>query len=216
MSNTKKMIHVLNKNELNDINLKGPKIFYSELYNYKYVYDNIKLNDYIGFCQYRRYFDFIFNDFNINDIFNNCDIIAGEKISFPFSVKTQYKSCHNIDDLNIVIDIIKNDFNEYYNDFIKFLDQNILYCHNMFIMKSNDFKKYCNFIFNVLEKYLYNINYDVINRVKNNINKYHNNLDNKQYRIGGFLGERLTSFYIMNNFNKIYVYETKLKFFRNL
>lgn len=81
-------------------------------------------------------------------------------------------------------------------------------------MKSNDFKKYCNFIFNVLEKYLYNINYDVINRVKNNINKYHNNLDNKQYRIGGFLGERLTSFYIMNNFNKIY--ETKLKFFRNL
>lgn len=43
----------------NDITKEGlPGSYYSELHNYRYAAEHFELPDYIGFCGYRKYFNF--------------------------------------------------------------------------------------------------------------------------------------------------------------
>ena len=81
----------------------------------------------------------------------------------------------------------------------------------MFIMKKEDFKEYIKFIFNVLDEYLAIVGTDIEKRIENNKDKYlkrfyPNNDPQYQYRIGGYLAERLTNVFIMTHFKKMKTY----------
>lgn len=192
-------------------NLPLDNKFYSELHHFKHVCDNVKLKKYVGFCHYRRYFDFLDNIPSMNEIFSKYDCITSYPIELGTTVRQQYAQCHNIEDMEIVEDIIKDKYTDYYDMCELFLNGTLLVPYNMFIMKSKDFKEYCEFIFCILDEYLNVVGTDINKRIEDNKDKYlkdyyPNNTVEYQYRIGGYLAERLTNIFLMKKFKKMKIY----------
>lgn len=102
--------------------------------------------DYVGFNHYRRIFNF--RDFHD---YRDYDVLVGRSVQFPKDVRTHYKQCHNEADLNCLSDILTND--NLGDEFNEYLGQREFFAPcNMFIMKTELFKEYCNFMFPTLFK----------------------------------------------------------------
>ena len=191
-----------------DINL-----FYSELSGYYWIYKNYDIKDYIGFCHYRRYFDFFDNIPDIDK--EDCDIILPTPLKFNMSVYNQYKICHNIEDLLFVINIMANKYKVPINIIFEVMEQTQMCCCNMFITSKEIFKEYCEMFFDICNEYLkyYNIKNieDIYKLVENNKSKYlkdgyPGNDIKYQSRIGGFLSVRIFNIFIKwKNLNVKYV-----------
>lgn len=210
---------ITNKSNLRLINCKQDDIlddkFYSELYMYKYVRKKCRLKQYVGFCHYRKYFNFLDNIPNMDEIFSKYDCIVAKPLQWKETVKEQYAKMHNIEDLEIVEKIIKNKFPEYGHACELFLNGHLFIPYNMFIMKREDFKRYCDFVFGVLNEYTNIVGTDINKRIEDNKEKYlksfyPNNTIEYQYRIGGYLAERLTNIFLMNNFKKMKIYDVTI------
>lgn len=191
--------------------LKLDDRFYSELYMLYYVSKNIELPKYVGFCHNRRYFSFLDDIPNLDELFSEYDAICSKAKILKTNVKSQYLSCHNIEDLYIIGGIIAEKYPEQANMWKSFINGNILIPYNMFIMKREDFKEYIDFIFSILDEYLNIIGTDINKRIYDNYEKYiknlyPNNTVEYQYRIGGYIAERLTNLFIMHKFKKIKTY----------
>lgn len=176
--------------------------FYSELYQYKYVYDSLDIPSYIGFCHYRRYFSFM----DEIPTLDGDKVIVTKPMVFNGTVRQHYGLCHNIDDINLIEKIIRDKYPDYYDTCEKFLNGTYFIPCNMFIMSSSRFKQYIEFIFGVMDEYLKIIKYDIEGRINKNKYKYiknfhPNNTFEYQYRIGGYIMERLTNIFILKNFN---------------
>lgn len=100
-------------------------------------------------------------------------------------IRSQYGSCHHIEDLDLVEKIIDE---KEFSDYIRIPMNKECWWHNVFICKKDFFIQYCNFLFTVLNEY-YNINGD---------------------RDICFLAERIGSYFIWKNIprDKIYVSKT--------
>jgi len=78
-------------------------------------------------------------------------------------------------------------------------------------MKREDFKEYIDFIFSILDEYLKIVGTDINKRIYDNYEKYikrfyPNNSVEYQYRIGGYLAERLTNVFLMKHFKRMKIY----------
>lgn len=185
--------------------------FYSELYMLDYVSKNVELKKYTGFCHNRKYFDFLDNIPNLDEVFKEYDCISAKPIIYKTSIKEDYTRCHNIEDLYIIGGIIADKYPEHANMWHNFINGSIFIPYNMFIMKSEDFKEYIKFIFDILDEYVKIVGTDIEKRIIDNQEKYikysyPNNSRQYQYRIGGYLGERLTNLFILTHFKKIKTY----------
>ena len=185
--------------------------FYSELYMLYYVSKNIELPEYVGFCHNRRYFSFLDDIPDLDKIFSEYDAIVAKPKILKTNVKSQYVSCHNIEDLYVIGGIIAEKYPEQANMWKNFINGNILIPYNMFIMKREDFKEYIDFIFSILDEYLKIVGTDINKRIYDNYEKYikrfyPNNSVEYQYRIGGYAAERLTNLFMMHKFKKIKTY----------
>jgi len=185
--------------------LKGS--FYSEIMSYFYVAERVKLKKYVGFCHYRRYFNFMDDIPNIDELIGKYEIIAPKILTFDTTIKEQYKNAHNIEDLYIVSGIIAELYPDYINGWNKLLNGKSMFPYNMFIMKSDEFLEYVKFQQRILYTYISIVGIDIENRINNNKDKYlkdfsPNNEISYQYRIGGYIAERLTSLWIMHNHNQ--------------
>lgn len=179
--------------------------FYSELYMYKYIGKNYQLKDYIGFNHYRRYWAFLDNIPNVGELFTKVDVITALPMTFGGTVKQQYQVCHNVEDLDIITKIIGEKFPAYKNTWEMFLNQSVFFPNNMFIMRKKDFLNYCDFVFSILDEYINIVGTDITKRIEGNKDKYlksfsPNDTVEYQYRIGGYIGERLTNLFILHNF----------------
>ena len=191
---------------------EGSKMFYI----WK-QYKNKKITSkYVGFNHYRRIFSFVNNIPNLEKIFKNYDVILNNHVILNMTIKEQYYENHNGDDIESVLNIIKEKFPDYYKSALKVLNSTKIYFCNIFIMKSDDFIKYGNFVFPTLlefdKKYKFKNDNDVKNYVKT-INKYKKkNIYNKTYekiiseqrRLEGYLLERLSNIFYYHHFKKIY------------
>lgn len=169
------------------------------------------MKKYTGFCHNRKYFDFLDNIPNIDEIFKEYDIATSNPIIYKSSIKDEYAQYHNIEDLYIIGGIIADKYPNYSNMWHNFINNNIFIPYNMFIMKSNDFKEYMKFILDIVDEYVNIVGTDINERIENNKNKYlksfyPNNTRQYQYRIGGYLAERLTNLFILTHFKKIKTY----------
>lgn len=192
------------------------------------VYKNEELKDYIGFCQYRKFFSFFDKVPNVEEIFNEHDIIVAKPLTLKCNLLQQYILCHNVKDLNRIMKICTEMYPEYQNDCVDVLLNKTIYPCNMFIMKKDDFIKYCDFVYNILKVYLKEENIsiynDCINKVKKNTkyylkNFYPNNTEDYQSRFIAYLIERLTNIFIYHNFKKPYqidIVETEQKYGKNI
>ena len=149
-------------------------------------------DEWVGLNHYRRYFE-----------------SPKETTILPTPMRVnmhqQFASCHNINDLIQCEKIIDEYFPDYSMDYAGI---NELYICNMFIMKREDFEKYYEFVFGVLQKFNEQNNLhtdeDVYNYVQNNHKKglYGNKpIDVKyQARLQGFLMERLGTIFFVKYF----------------
>lgn len=185
--------------------------FFSEIYMLKNLPKDLPLHDYVGFCHYRKYFNFLDNIPDIDDIFKDYDIILGNPLIFKCCVQKQYSLAHNIEDLELIGKIIKDNFHDYSKSYDEVVQGNILYPYNIFIMRKEMFIKYITFITEVLNEYIKIIGTDIDERINSNKEKYlkssyPNSTIDYQYRIGGYLAERLTNIFVNRNCNRIKTY----------
>ena len=185
--------------------------FYSELYMLDYIAKNIELKKYTGFCHNRRYFSFLDNIPDLDKIFEEYDLITSKPIIYKTTIKEDYNRVHNIEDLYIIGGIIADKYPDCANMWHNFINGKIFIPYNMFIMKSEDFKEYIKFIFDILDEYVKIIGTDINKRIYDNYEKYiksfyPNNTVEYQYRIGGYIAERLTNVFIISKYKKIKTY----------
>lgn len=128
------------------INISDKNKTYCELTALYWAYKNIKA-DYIGLCHYRRYFDI--DDLNISKY----DVILPKKRHYYIeTIYDHFKHAHGSIGLDIVKEIIQEDYNEYLDSFDNQMNKKSLHIYNMFIMKYDLFINYCDFVFDILEK----------------------------------------------------------------
>lgn len=169
--------------------------------------------EYYGFFHYRRYLSFkceysisknnynikpyitfnklsnelldelYFNEKNMENIIRKYDVIAPLKERNNCSVYEQYKTSefHKIEDLDTIIQIIKEKYPDYVDAMNIYLNSNDMYYCNMFIMKREIFNSYCNWLFSILDEH----------EKLRDLSDY--SVD--EYRVSGFLGERLFGIY---------------------
>jgi hypothetical protein len=136
------------------------------------------------------------------------------------TVENQYKLNHNIDDLNMIIDIIDEYYPEYSETAKKYIkSDNFIPC-NIFIMKKEMFNNYCNFVFDILDKFNKRMGFtcdiDVFNWVVNHIEEYCGNRNGLlksvpyQARIQAFLMERISNIFYNKNFKNPYMVDLLL------
>lgn len=182
--------------------------FYAELYHYKWIAENVKLPKYIGFCHYRKFFLFQAAP-KFDDIFKKYDVIVPKPMQLRCSVRQQYANCHNVEDLDLAAEIVKELYPYYKQEVTACLYSQTFYPCNMFVMKSKDFKAYVKWIFSVLDEFCKRRG-DIRTYIRNNFSKYDKNfpeiknMARYQYRIGGYLAERLTNIYFAKNFKNKY------------
>lgn len=193
--------------------------YFSELFNYHWYRENTPVDempDYIGFCGYRKYFSFLDNFCPevIIAAVKKFGCLCGQKLHLQETVRQHYAWNHNIYDLETLTgcallghheEPISKEFNVYFD---KFLDGHDMFTCNMFIMHRDDFVKMIDFIWTVLIEFNNwqlsgDTDADVQQHVYNEFMAGHTRCIGgvrHQSRIGGYLGERLVSAYIMWKF----------------
>ena len=168
--------------------------FYGEFAQIKYIRHNVDF-DWIVINHYRRRLEV--PDYN--------NIYVPIQNNFVLNVKELYALNHNIEDLALVTDILMNvDLSpNYKSEWIKSLNDNSMFCYNMFSTPKEIFYELIDIYEKIMDKFIEARNFktmdDVIKYCDKMPNKEYNHLP---YRIGGFIAERLTNCYIRTLINK--------------
>lgn len=194
-----KNLGYLKDNEGINISSKNPN--YCELTVIYYMWKNIKKDNVVGLCHYRRYFyknifnnkNNILSDTDIDKITNKYDIILPTPCYFNKSIQKNYCDSHHFEDLLECKNIIKEKYPEFENSFDLVLKRKWAYCFNMIITRKEIFDDYCNWLFDIL--------FDLEKKI--DISKY----DDYNKRVFGFLSERLLNVYIEKNKHKFKIKE---------
>lgn len=188
-------------------NISNLNTSYCELTAQYWVWKNFK-SDIVGFFHYRRYLKLIpVNKFelpyivkrlpvlqdllnwgyekkHIANIFNGYDIIVPLPERFYVSVYDQYINSkdHYQKDIDQVIDIINKKYPYMAKSIEKYLNSDLIYFGNIYIMKWEIFDKYMAWLFDILFEF----------DKQKNVEGY-----NKQaLRVNGYLAERLFGIYL--------------------
>ena len=211
-------------------NISDKNRSYCELTATYWAWKNLDA-DYYGLFHYRRYFSFApdrednpypgksfpdiesalpevkLDEASMRKMIERYDLVIPRKDSAlnttgHKSIYEQYKSEHNIDDLDYCLAYIKDTYPEI-APFTEVLHDSEGYFCNMFIMKKTLFNDYCRFMFDVLSSF----------DEHNDISTYNVH----QYRVDGFLAERLTNIYInyLQSLGKHRVKELQVAYFEN-
>jgi hypothetical protein len=182
--------------------------------------------------QYRRPLEGVNEYMDFDDVFNKYDIITCEPFHHPDhkkptpeepmvidadTVEQGYGFSNCLDDLLILEMAVKTFYPEYSDSWDKYIKQGEdLYYSNGFVMKSEDYDRYSEFLFKCLDGFLsmsgIQDKESLVEHVRYNIEvgKYHRYPNPKQVPeeavkwqtlIGGFLSERLWTLWLRHNFS---------------
>ena len=174
----------------------------SRIYHIYNLYKTGKMSSkYIGFNHYRRYFPFLDNIPDLDEIFLNYDIIVGFMLDMnEKSLRDIYCYFHICKNYDEMINVIKDIKPEYYKTAIEVSNNNILYGKNMFIMKKKDFINYGKFMFDVLFEFDRRHNFKTMDDIYNYVTNYYGKPNEIQKRIQGYLSERLSTIFYYHYF----------------
>jgi hypothetical protein len=170
-------------------NLSEKNPMYCELTAQYWAWRNLKNVEYVGFCHYRRFFDIQTKD--ILDTLRGNDAIV---LKFVYNHPIWQEIVHfvSVEDLTILLMVLKNKYPEYEQTVIDYLYGNILYPKNMFICNKLLFDEYASWLFDVLSECEKNIKPSPYTRGKRTL---------------AYLGEYLLSIYLMHNNLRLKVVE---------
>ena len=172
---------------------------YCELTAQYWYWKNDKSADIVGLCHYRRYFTKylisknskgILRANDIKKILSKYDVIVPQKVYSYRGAYKAYLDCGYEKDLNILEDVIRQNFPEYladYNRYFKFCACN--YPANMYISSKSISDKYSQWLFQVLTEV----------EKKVDITEY----SMQEARIFGYISERLLGVWLHYNNYKI-------------
>ena len=198
--------------------LKGckiPDLYYSELWQMKKVSERKKLPKYIGFCHYRRYFNFMDNVPEIGKTIETYGAITTKKADLGMKMIDQYATWGNPEDLDICTQII----NEKYPDFAPAWNRSLaskqMHLATMSIMRTDDWMDMLDVMWGVAQEFLKRIGGDIVKRVEENPKAYHIGEQpfttfTHELRVGGQFAERINSAWIDWKFPNAYEFPLKV------
>ncbi len=195
--------NMLRDNTQDSIAEKNP--YYSELTGLYWIWKNVQA-DIVGLFHYRRFFNFknditkfhtFTKDFvrrygiterNIEKILQTYDIILPQKTYLDpkhSSIYEHYRQFHYIEDLDIVLDVIKQRYPKMYEIADTFLKQEKqMHICNMMICSKALWDEYATWLF------------DILFEAEKAIQPTLSSRDSLQKRVYGFLSERLLNIFI--------------------
>lgn len=161
---------------------------------------------YIGFVQYRRRLEFP-EDTDFDALFSSFDAVTMTPLRIMVPDR-QYKLCHCDEDIELAEGLIKERYPELAGkwDRIMKAGRDLLYSNGM-ILKAEDFDRYCEFLFDILEQIRELKGWDTPQEAKEAVKaeiesgkrKAARGLD-YQAQVFGFLSERLWTFWCLSTF----------------
>lgn len=186
---------------------------WSELAGMQMVYDLVTKNKYedgefISLNHYRRRID--------PDCVNR--FYVPQPMVLPTTLAAQYAVYHNIEDLKLCGQAVKDEFPHLVQPFEQVLNGNIFIPYNMAILTVSQFKDYWNFLFKVLDNLHKKIGTetyeDRLDYIKRYPEKYtgkdKNNDPVYAARIESFCAERLSTFYWIYVSKQIQIFPAKI------
>jgi hypothetical protein len=214
-------------------NISEKNFFYIENTGIYWIWKNVNGCKYKGQMQYRRPLDGVNESMNFDDVFSKYKVITCEPFNHPANskpteknpmfipaqtVEQGYAFSNCIDDLYVIEMVINIFYPEYKDSYVKYIKNGEnLYYSNGFIMKAEDYDRYCSFLFDCLEKYQTFIDVSTPEKLRNKVlynmkvGKYPKHMNSQtitedairwQMSIGGFLSERIWTLWLLHNFKE--------------
>lgn len=201
---------ILDARDGGDANSSVPGCFYSELLVMDRLRKKRKLPEIVGFCGWRKYFDFFDRVPDLEKIVKEHGCLVSEKLKLGSTVREQWGTWGNPEDLDIATDAIKRKYKEFLPAWEQALNAKTMHPYSMFVMTQKDYRRLMKVVSGVVTEYLNAIGGDMAARIKAAPEKYHlpaavnfSNLSKSeeaafryQMRVGGQLCERLVSAWI--------------------
>lgn len=170
-------------------NISDRNPYYSELTGLYWIWKNYTDTDYLGLCHYRRYFlnahGGLMSETDYMEILSRYDVIVSRPRISEYDYRTVYARSHDIRNLDMTGEIIRNLYPDYYPVFQTVISDHRCYIGNLFVASRAHFYSYCEWIFPIffaLEKQIDVTCYD----------DYHK-------RVFGFLSEQLLIVWVRKN-----------------
>jgi hypothetical protein len=191
-------------------NISAYNPIFSELTVVYWVWKNAPKTEYVGFCHYRRFFDFKRNpkfsqgyirlpeeDIRMVEnlpapdyarLLSDCDIIIPKRIVLPHSLRKNYEVYHYREHYALLRNTLEKLYPDYLGSFDKVMNgTNKLPAYNILITRWDLFDRYCDFIFPLF--------FQIQKEIKLPA-------DPTQQRVFGYMSERLLA---------VFIYHHKLK-----
>ena len=186
----------------NDTSYSGESInnlnvFYCELCTMYYIWKNSLKSDYVVLKQYRRPFDWE----SIGRLPDDGEVICFEPIRIGSSIMSQYDVCHGVKRGKRLLKILIGKFGKN-SDIVKYFTKgHVMYTNNSMVLKWDDFVKMCEFVFSVTDEIdnVFNLDRNYYRYMENAIEFTEDGRFDYQTHWMAYIGERLVSFYIVNN-----------------
>ena len=230
-------------------NISEKNYFYIENTGIYWIWKNIKDAKYKGQMQYRRRLDGIDENFDFDKIFDEYEVIAMEPYNYPANSKPKFagdmyipaktveagykfsNSGYDIQRLEVIIKQLHPEYTKSYDKYIK--NGEDLYYSNGFVMKTEDYDNYCEFLFKVLGEFetnfgivderalWFHVGRDLGNggfsqeKLGSNVMSIAPKNMWWQMAIGGFLSERIFTLWLLHHFKKDEIFITPYKKMEN-
>ncbi len=170
-------------------NISEKDASYSEMTGHYWVWKNYHDSEYVGFCQYRRYFYEEITSENIDDFFTKgTDVLLAGPCMRKHTRWSYLQTYVCAEDLTIMLKVVKKLYPDYYKSLSQYGFNYIDYPFNMLICRKELFDQYAEWIFSILfecEKYIKPSPYS------------------RAQRVYGYLAEFLTPIFFIHNGYKI-------------
>ena len=163
-------------------------LFYSEVLSYWRLTQQKQLPKWIGFCGWRKYWEWMSRVPEINEP------IVCRRHDVGTTIREHYAKFANPKDLELATAIIDEKHKDFSPAWHQALDSNSLHPFNMFVIQSKDFRRMMKLVWAVLDEFVKRAG-DIDKRIDDDPEGYHvPRLGRKYaYRIGGQIAERIIS-----------------------
>ena len=142
----KKIEGYIQDNTGNNISFKNP--YFCELTGLYWAWKNLRNVDYIGLCHYRRYFDIIITEENIEKLMSECDVIVPAAIHHSATLYNDKFKTMSGEDIAIFFKVLEEKFPKYYCAAVNYImNNNKDYAYNMLICSRTCYENIMNFLF---------------------------------------------------------------------
>lgn len=184
-------------------NISAQNPYFSELTGMYWVWKNYKGTDNIGICHYRRFpvirreksgLERLLTEQDCEQILQEYDLITTEQLNLHSNYYDGFAVDHNLHDLQVTEEVVKEKYPSYYEFFEKLVHNNKVYFGNICVMPKSLYDRYCEWLFDIL--------FEVQRRI--DVTGY----DGYRKRVFGFLSEFLQMVWIQGN--HLHPYECRI------